>query len=49
VWLRSLYHLKWKRMKFGWKDFVGKDKGKRSPGRPRRRWTDKIKMNLGDI
>jgi hypothetical protein len=28
---------------------VGKPEGKRPQGRPRRRWVDKIKMDLGDI
>jgi hypothetical protein len=28
---------------------VGKPKGKRQPGRPRRRWVDSIKMDLGEI
>jgi hypothetical protein len=28
---------------------VGKPEGKRSPGRPRRRWVDGIKMDLRDI
>jgi hypothetical protein len=28
---------------------VGKREGKRSLGRPRRRWVDNIKMNLRDI
>jgi hypothetical protein len=29
-----------------WKVLVGKPKGKRLLGRPRRRWEDNIKMNL---
>jgi hypothetical protein len=29
--------------------FVGKPEGKRPRGRPRRRWVDNIKMNLGEI
>jgi hypothetical protein len=28
---------------------VGKPEGKRSPGRPRRRWVDNIKMDLGEL
>jgi hypothetical protein len=28
---------------------VGKPEGKRPLGRPRRRWTDNIKINLGEI
>jgi hypothetical protein len=28
---------------------VGKPEGKRPLGRPRRRWQDNIKMDLGDI
>jgi hypothetical protein len=28
---------------------VGKPEGKRSLGRPRRRWVDNIKMDLGEI
>jgi hypothetical protein len=28
---------------------VGKPKGKRPLGRPRRRWVDNIKMDLGEI
>jgi hypothetical protein len=28
---------------------VGKQEGKRPLGRPRRRWVDNIKMNLGEI
>jgi hypothetical protein len=28
---------------------VGKQEGKRPLGRPRRRWVDKIKMDLGEI
>jgi hypothetical protein len=28
---------------------VGKPEGKRPPGRPRRRWVDNIKMDLGAI
>jgi hypothetical protein len=31
------------------KVFVGKTEGKRSLGRPRRRWEDKIGMDLGEI
>jgi transposase len=27
---------------------VGKPEGKRPPGRPRRRWVDNIKMDLGE-
>jgi hypothetical protein len=29
--------------------FVGKPKGKRPLGRPRRRWVDNIRMDLGEI
>jgi hypothetical protein len=29
--------------------FVGKPEGKRPVGRPRRRWVDNIRMNLGVI
>jgi hypothetical protein len=28
---------------------VGNPEGKRSLGRPRRRWVDKIRMNLGEV
>jgi hypothetical protein len=28
---------------------VGKQEGKRPIGRPRRRWVDNVKMDLGDI
>jgi hypothetical protein len=28
---------------------VGKPEGKRQPGRPRRKWVDNIKMDLGEI
>jgi hypothetical protein len=28
---------------------VGKTEGKRSLGRPRRRWVDNIKMDLGEV
>jgi hypothetical protein len=28
---------------------VGKPEGRRPVGRPRRRWVDNIKMNLGEI
>jgi hypothetical protein len=28
---------------------VGKSEGKRSPGRPRRRWVDNIKMDIREI
>jgi hypothetical protein len=28
---------------------VGRPEGKRPPGRPRRRWEDNIKMDLGEI
>ena len=28
---------------------VGKPEGKRPPGRPRRRWEDKIKMDLQEV
>jgi hypothetical protein len=28
---------------------VGKPEGKRPPGRPRRRWEDGIRMDLGEI
>jgi hypothetical protein len=28
--------------------FVGKSEGKRSLGRPRRRWVDNIRMDLGE-
>jgi hypothetical protein len=28
---------------------VGKPEGRRPPGRPRHRWVDNIKMNLGEI
>jgi len=30
-------------------DFVGKTKGKRPLGRPRRRWEDGIKMDLQEV
>jgi hypothetical protein len=29
--------------------FVGKLEGKRSLGRPRRRWVDNIRMGLGEV
>jgi hypothetical protein len=29
--------------------FVGKPEGKRPLGRPRRRWVDNIKMDLGEV
>jgi hypothetical protein len=29
--------------------FVGKPAGKRPLGRPRRRWVDNIRMDLGDV
>jgi hypothetical protein len=29
--------------------FVGKVEGKRPLGRPRRRWVDNIRMNLGEV
>jgi hypothetical protein len=29
--------------------FVGKPEGKRPLGRPRRRWVDNIRMDLGDV
>jgi hypothetical protein len=32
-----------------YKTFVGKPKGKRPPGRQKRRWMDNIKMNLREI
>jgi hypothetical protein len=32
-----------------YKVFVGKPKGKRPPGRPRRRWEDGIRMDLREI
>jgi hypothetical protein len=32
-----------------YKILVGKPEGKRRPGRPRRRWVDNIKMDLGEI
>jgi hypothetical protein len=28
---------------------VGKPEGKRPPGRPRRRWVDNIRMDLGEV
>jgi hypothetical protein len=28
---------------------VGNPEGKRTPGRPRRRWVDNIKLDLGEI
>jgi hypothetical protein len=28
---------------------VGKSEGKRPPGRPRRRWVDNIRMDLGEV
>ena len=31
------------------KVLVGKPEGKRSLGRPRRRWEDNIKMDLGEV
>jgi hypothetical protein len=33
----------------GYRILVGKPEGKRPLGRPRRRWVDNIKMNLGEI
>jgi hypothetical protein len=32
-----------------YKVLVGKSEGKRSPGRPRRRWEDGIRMDLREI
>jgi hypothetical protein len=32
-----------------YKDLVGKPEGKRPLGRPRRRWEDGIRMDLGEI
>jgi hypothetical protein len=32
-----------------YKVLVGKPKGKRPPGRPRRRWEDEIRMDLMEI
>jgi hypothetical protein len=32
-----------------YRDLVGKPEGKRSLGRPRRRWDDNIKMNLQEV
>jgi hypothetical protein len=29
--------------------FVGKPEGKRPRGKPRRRWVDNIRMNLGEV
>jgi hypothetical protein len=29
--------------------FVGKPEGKRSLGRPKRRWVDNIRMELGEV
>jgi hypothetical protein len=29
--------------------FVGKPEGKRPLGRPRRRWVDNIRMDLGEV
>jgi hypothetical protein len=36
-------------MRLGEKRSDGKPEGKRSLGRPRRRWDDNIKMNLTEI
>jgi hypothetical protein len=33
----------------GYRILVGKPEGKRPLGRPRRRWVDNIKMDLGEI
>jgi hypothetical protein len=38
-----------KKKKNAYRILVGKPKGKRPLGRPRRRWVDNIKMELGDI
>jgi hypothetical protein len=32
-----------------YRSLVGRPEGKRPPGRPRRRWADNIKMDLGEI
>jgi hypothetical protein len=32
-----------------YRDFVGKPEGKRPLGRPRRRWEDEIRMDLGRL
>jgi hypothetical protein len=32
-----------------YKLLVGKLEGKRPPGRPRRRWVDNIRMDLGEV
>jgi hypothetical protein len=36
-------------MKHSYRLLVGKPEGKRPPGRPRRRWVDNIKMDLGEV
>jgi hypothetical protein len=33
----------------GYRLFVGKPEGKRPLGRPRRRWVDNIRMDLGEV
>jgi hypothetical protein len=33
----------------GYRLLVGKPEGKRSLGRPRRRWVDNIRMDLGEV
>jgi hypothetical protein len=38
----------WERRKL-YKVLVGKPAGKRPLGRPRRRWEDRIRMDLGEI
>jgi hypothetical protein len=32
-----------------YRSFVGKPEGKRPLGRPRRRWVDNIRMDLGEV
>jgi hypothetical protein len=41
-----MYH-EWERR--GESGKVGKPEGKRPLGRPRRRWVDKIRMDLGEV
>jgi hypothetical protein len=35
--------------RFVYRILVGKPEGKRSPGRPRRRWEDNVKMALQEV
>jgi hypothetical protein len=39
----------WEEKKKAYGLFVGKPEGKRPLGRPRRRWVDNIRMDLGEV